>query len=212
MSHSASPASHPASNGPGAASDPVSPLFPLEWFYKLKNKPVPSFHFLSKSELPQPYRKLLAHDRDMTSTLKKFHEAESIRVEALETVSEGALYHRLVTLWVPDNNTPPALDPSLEKPVEFGAIRIHLNRFPDQAQDWILQESRPLGRILHDANVAYISRPEKFFQTKTDDWIGQALRMPPSTTVYGRCNVLWDGNEPEHPLAEIVEILPNEIF
>lgn len=212
MSHSASPASHPASSGPGAGSVRVSPLFPLEWFYHLKNKPVPEFHFLSEPELPPPYRDLLAHDRDMTSTLKKYHQAENIRVEALETHSRGDLYHRLVILWIPDKGASPVQKPNSEKPVEFGAIRIHLNRFPDQAQDWILQESRPLGRILHDAEVAYISRPERFFQTKTDDWIGPALRLPPNTKVYGRCNVLWDGNEPEHPLAEIVEILPVEIF
>lgn len=215
MSHSASPASHPTSTGPGSGSAPVSPFFPLEWFYNLKNKTIPGFHFLTEPELPHPYRKLLAHDRDMTSTLKKFHQAESIRVEALATHSEGDLYHRLVTLWVPDTSaarTPGHPHSQPEKPVEFGAIRIHLNRFPDKAREWILQESRPLGRILHDASVAYISRPERFFQTKTDDWIGQALKLPPNTTVYGRCNVLWDGEAPAHPLAEIVEILPVENF
>jgi hypothetical protein len=92
--------------------------------------------------------------------------------------------------------------------VEFGAIRIHLDRFPVIARDWILEESKPLGKILLDAKIAYVSRPERFFKTATDNWIGPALQMEEGQMVYGRCNVLWDGNSTGLALAEIVEILP----
>ncbi len=210
MSQSTSPLPNPPPAGQSAGHGFVSPVYPLEWFYNRSDKQIPEFEYISAEDLPEPYKKLLDHQRDMTSTLKKFHNSEQIWVQALEKYQEGNLYHRLVTLWIPDNDKSRSTHSS--RPVEFGAIRIHLDRFPDIARQWILQESRPLGRILHDGSVSYLSRPEKFFKTRTDDWIGSALRMPAGQVVYGRCNVLWDGEATDQPLAEIVEILPTEIF
>lgn len=217
MSQSASNISNSLPAGRGVVTDSVDPDFPLRWFYNQAAKPLPAFEELDSEALPQPYRDLLSHDRDMTSTLKRFHRAERIWVQALERKLQGDLYHRLVVLRIPDADSASASgsdsnsddqDPACGRPVEFGAIRIHLDRFPAVARDWILEESKPLGKILLDAKIAYVSRPERFFKTVTDNWIGSALQMEEGQVVYGRCNVLWDGNSPGLALAEIVEILP----
>lgn len=217
MSQSASKLSNSLPAGHGAVTDSVDPVFPLRWFYNQAEKPLPAVQELDSEALPQPYRDLLFHDRDMTSTLKRFHRADRIWVQALKRERQGDLYHRLVVLRIPDSAAASAAgsdsnsdvqDPASGRPVEFGAIRIHLDRFPGVARDWILEESKPLGRILLDAKIAYVSRPERFFKTVTDNWIGSALQMEEGQVVYGRCNVLWDGNSPGLALAEIVEILP----
>ena len=213
MSQSASNISNSLPAGHGGVSDSVDPVFPLRWFYDQAAKPMPETQELESEALPQPYRDLLFHDRDMTSTLKRFHGTDHIWVQAIDRERQGELYHRLVVLRIQDtlsgaNANSNEQDPSCGRPVEFGAIRIHLDRFPAVARDWILEESKPLGRILLDANIAYVSRPERFFKTITDNWIGSALCMDEGQVVYGRCNVLWDGDAPDFPLAEIVEILP----
>lgn len=211
MSQSASNLSNSLPAGLGTVTNSVDPVFPLRWFYDQAEKPLPAVQELDSETLPQPYRDLLFHDRDMTSTLKRFHRAERIWVQALERERQGDLYHRLVVLRIPDTASKLSSgekDPACGRPVEFGAIRIHLDRFPALARDWILEESKPLGRILLDAKIAYVSRPERFFETVTDNWIGPALQMEEGRVVYGRCNVLWDGNSPDLALAEIVEILP----
>ena len=105
MSQSASPLSNPLPAGQRAAGQGfVSPVYPLEWFYSRSDKQVPEFEYISDKDLPEPYKTLLAHQRDMTSTLKKFHNSDQIWVEALESQQEGSLYHRLVTLWIPDGS------------------------------------------------------------------------------------------------------------
>ncbi len=214
MSQSASKLSNSLPAGHAAVTDSVDPVFPLRWFYNQAEKRLPAVEELDSEALPQPYRDLLFHDRDMTSTLKRFHRAERIWVQALARERQGDLYHRLVVLRITSpspsgsDSTSDDQDPACGRPVEFGAIRIHLDRFPALARDWILEESKPLGRILLDAKIAYVSRPERFFKTVTDNWIGSALQMEEGQVVYGRCNVLWDGNSPGLALAEIVEILP----
>ena len=214
MSQSASNLSNSLPAGHGAVTDSVDPVFPLRWFYDQFEKPLPAVQELDSEALPKPYRDLLFHDRDMTSTLKRVHRAERIWVQALERERQGDLYYRLVVLRIPDaaavsDSNSDDKDTACGRPVEFGAIRIHLDRFPAEARDWILEESKPLGRILLDAKIAYVSRPERFFKTVTDNWIGSALQMEEGQVVYGRCNVLWDGDSPGSALAEIVEILPS---
>jgi chorismate-pyruvate lyase len=93
-----------------------------------------------------------------------------------------------------------------DKFVEYGAIKIVLDLFPNDAQQDILAEKRPLGHILHQHNIAHSSRPQSFLTVQSDDFIGNALRLNGKHALYGRRNTLvdpWD-----RPLAEIVEILP----
>src|SRR5260221_409623 len=160
-------------NTPGSAINTRHPtqseidfIYPLVESYQAAGLPLPNIQRVEEWDLPQPYRSLLAHGHDMTSTLHQFHQ-DGIHVRALERFTDGLIYRREVVL---------LLDRS-EKPVEFGSIRIRLTRFPAVAQRLIREARLPLGTILEECHVDYISRPKGYIRAETDDVINEALQL-----------------------------------
>jgi chorismate-pyruvate lyase len=173
----------------------VSDLYPLEEFYALRGEAVPPAVRLDAEELAEPHRSLLAHQSDMTSTLERFHQ-QKLHVEVLRRHSAQNAYFREVVL---------RLDQSGQR-VEFGAIKIMLDRFPEEVRETILRERQPLGRILTESGVDFSSRPRFYLRIASDDFINRSLGLNGPQQLYGRRNTLVDAWE--RPLAEIVEILP----
>lgn len=174
----------------------VSPLvYPLDEFYARAGRPLPAIAAIPGSRVPQPYRSLLVHDRDMTPTLEDFHQ-RAIHLELLSRVHRDDFYFREVVL---------LLD-GTDQPVEFGAIKIHLSVFPNAARREILEERLPLGHILAEHRIVHTSRPKAFLRVKSDDFMNGALRLQGACDLFGRRNTLLD--PARHPIAEIVEILP----
>jgi chorismate-pyruvate lyase len=180
---------------PDAIASGEALLKPLQDFYEAADHPMPAVRFIPGDELPQPYRNLLVHDKDMTSTLQRFHD-EGIRVHVLDTRKSGSLYEREVLLVTRDTN----------KTVEFGAIEIALDPFPAGAQREILRAETPLGAILQSFRIEYKSAPRAFFEIVSDAPMNAALKLPETRILYGRCNELTSNEG--RILAEIVEILP----
>ena len=89
--------------------------------------------------------------------------------------------------------------------MEYGVIRIHLDRFPPAARRLVLQEQRPLGDILHGEAIPHLSWPQAFFRLKADATSGAALGLRRPGFLYGRRNVLLDGSR--RLLAEVIEVL-----
>lgn len=173
----------------------ASDVYPLNELYLRAGEQLPSIEVISADEVPQPYRRLLVHNSDMTSTLEKFY-GDRIHLEVLRRQEAGHDYFREVIL---------ALDRS-RKPVEFGAIRIDLALFEPKTRDLIIEARLPLGRILAEGDVTYTSRPRAFLRIASDAFIGSVLRISGKPELYGRRNTLFD---PQHrALADIVEILP----
>jgi chorismate-pyruvate lyase len=170
-------------------------LHPMDDFYARAGMRLPKVDAVQAAELPEPYRSLLAHSQDMTSTLMAFH-GRSIHLDLLRREVRGELYMREVAL---------LLD-GTDEAVEFGAIQIQLGRLPAAARRLILDQHLPLGQILKDSQVEFLSRPKAFFKVESDDFINRALRLEGVRHLYGRRNTLTN---PRHEvLAEIVEILP----
>jgi len=169
--------------------------YPLDEFYSRSGLSLPPLEIVHAEGVPEPYRRLLVHERDMTSTLEAFHQA-GIHLSLISRHQQGEEYFREVLL-VLDGN---------ERPVEFGAIRISLARFPAAARAAILEERFPLGHILKEASLDYRSRPNNFLRMASDKTISRLLGLTGVHLLYGRRNSLLDreGNS----LAEIVEILP----
>ena len=90
--------------------------------------------------------------------------------------------------------------------VEFGAIKIALDRYPAAARKDILAERLPLGTILAKYRIAHTSRPKAFLKIASDDFINKALGIAGEHALFGRRNTL--SNPAHESLAEIVEILP----
>ncbi|HWD17641.1 MAG TPA: hypothetical protein VHB20_00050 [Verrucomicrobiae bacterium] len=172
-----------------------SDIYPLDEFYAARHCPVPAIGRVEAAELPEPYHTLLAHEGDMTSKLEGFHRAKiHIRLLARQTVENE--YFREVALLLEGS----------EKPVEFGAIKIMLDLFPEEAQREILRERQPLGKILTASGVRFQSQPRAFLRMEADAFIREALQLDQTHFLYGRRNTLVDPWG--RPLAEIVEILP----
>jgi chorismate-pyruvate lyase len=172
-----------------------SDVYPLNEFYAARNTPMPVIAEIPATEVPEPYRSLLVHNTDMTSKLEAFHK-KKIHIQPLARHNTDNEYFREVTL---------VLDQTL-KPVEFGAIKIILDLFPNDAQREILKEQRPLGKILTEYNIVFGSKPRAFLQIASDSFIQSALVLDSEKILYGRRNTLVDAWD--RPLAEIVEILP----
>ena len=174
----------------------VSPLiYPLDEFYARAARPLPVVAALAADQMPEPYRSLLAHDRDMTPTLETFH-GRQVHLEVISSDQRDDIYLREVVLHLDET----------DRPVEFGAIRINLAMFPNPARRQILEERLPLGHILAEHRIPHGSRPKAFLRIESDSFIKQSLRLESSHVLYGRRNTLVD--PAGHPIAEIVEILP----
>ena len=169
--------------------------YPLDEFYAHARLPLPATVQLSAEEVPEPYRALLVHGRDMTPTLEAFH-AVSIHIEVLRRERLEHSYFRAVVLRRDDN----------DRPLEFGANRIDLARFPTEVRWMIRQEKLPLGRILHDHAIPHRTRAVTFFQILSDGLMNRALELSRSEFLYGRQAVLSDAQG--RPLSEVIEILP----
>jgi chorismate-pyruvate lyase len=178
---------------------PVSPesdlLQPLREIYGDAGRSLPHLEVLPGTAVPEPYRGLLVHDRDMTRTLEA-HHGDGIRLRTWASGTHDGIYRRMVALELEHSG----------RPVEFGATRVHLERFPEPWRGLILAGERPLGGILNAWGIAYRSRPSAFFRTDGDERIWKALGLSGPATLYGRRNTLSDPQGV--PLADILEILP----
>jgi chorismate-pyruvate lyase len=168
---------------------------PLDELYANAGLNLPPIETVPGHQMPQPYQRLLVHEGDMTPTLEAFFEA-TLHLQVLRREQRGEVYFREVLLITDDTGTI----------VEFGAIKINLALFPPAARQEILRERLPLGTILARHAVAHTSRPKAFLKVTSDDFINSVLGLSGHQTLYGRRNTL--SNLEQHPLAEIVEILP----
>ena len=180
---------------PREAPVKIALAHPLDEFYAQMGLALPPLQQVDGEAVPQPYKQLLVHRDDMTPTLEKFH-GRDIHLRLLGRRRKGSGYFREVVL---------LLD-GTDQPVEFGAIKIYLDRFGAEAQRQILEEERPLGHILQECGVKHSSRPKAFLRLASDHFINDALQLTGANVLYGRRNTLFDLQE--RPLAEIVEILP----
>ena len=174
---------------------PTSIAYPLDEFYARSGLNLPPLDQIDGEAMPEPYKSLLVHERDMTSTLENFHKA-GIHLRLIGRRQQGDEYFREVVL---------VLDSS-EKPVEFGAIRINLALFPPAARAAILEERYPLGHLLKDFAIEYQSRPKAFLRLASDKTVNEFLKLTGAHLLYGRRNTLL--NPAGEALADIVEILP----
>lgn len=165
----------------------------LRRFYSQAGAPPPLIESIAADALPEVARSLLAHDSDMTSTLEQFYKA-AIHIRVLRRERLHSLYLREVVL-VTENGLP----------VEYGVIKIDLNRFPGEARQLILAERLPLGRILQEMQIPYLSRPQTFYAISPNRYIAEQLGLESCPKLYGRRNLLL--NPERKLLADVLEIL-----
>ena len=170
-------------------------LYPLDVVYAQVGAPLPPASRIAGEEVPEPYKQLLVHRNDMTPTLEAFH-GDRIHLRVSRWRLEGESYLRQVVLLLNGS----------DRPVEFGAIVIHTDRFPPAAREVILEGQSPLGTILATHGIEHTSCPQAFLRVLSNDGINEALGLSPPQVLYGRRNVLSDSGGEKR--AEVLEILP----
>ncbi|MBL8290630.1 MAG: hypothetical protein JNN08_02270 [Bryobacterales bacterium] len=170
-------------------------LQPLSGIYAEMGLELPEMEFVTPEGVPEPYRSLLVHKRDMTPTLEKACGGR-LHLRVIRCAVNGGVMSRMVVL---------EMDGS-RKPVEVGAIRIHLYRLPEEARTPVLELHDPFGAILRDHAIEHTSRPTAYFEITPDALIAEALGSNGVKKLYGRHNTIRDGEG--RVLAEVVEILP----
>jgi chorismate-pyruvate lyase len=184
----------PSATAPLAPSSLGEHLFPLDEFYAQAGMALPPIDVIAGDQLPEPYRRLLYHNHDMTPTLEDYYGCD-IHLEILRRRQEGEFYFREVVLRLDGANTP----------VEFGANKISLERFSPDVRQLILAEHLPLGHILKVHEVPHSSRPQAYFRVHSDVFMSRSLGLAEPQVIYGRRNTLRDPQG--RPMSEIVEIL-----
>jgi chorismate-pyruvate lyase len=180
--------------GPSMSSDHEHHLSPLIFFYGIGSQR-PHVAFLEPDNLPDHERHLLAHDMDMTPRLRDFHGCPIL----LDVHARAIVGHYLVRASVLARG-------SDGRPVEFGAIGIHLDRLPGEAAAQVRDGQIPFGEILERHQVPHSSHPRSFFRIEVDARLADLLGAVAGQSLYGRCNELRleDGST----LADVVEVLP----
>jgi hypothetical protein len=169
-------------------------LHPLDVVYARAGVALPKAERIEPDLIPSPYRSLLVHQRDMTLTLEA-HFGGRVVLRPLSTWQRAGWYYRRVLLAQEYSG----------RPVEMGAIRIRIAAFAPRVRADILRNQVPLGRILRDGGVDFISRPKVFLSITPNPEMMGVFWMREPKTLYGRqTEVLLGGRR----IGDIVEVLP----
>ncbi len=174
---------------------PDACTFPLSEFYAHAKLPLPRIELIAGDAVPAPYQALLVHPHDMTPTLEAFYQSD-IHLEIVSQQRRGDFYFREVVLRLNRD----------EQPVEFGANKLYVGRFPEEVQELILAEEIPLGRILADCGVKHRTEIRGFLRVESDALISEKFELTAPAVLYGRKALISDLQG--RPLSEVVEILP----
>jgi hypothetical protein len=155
------------------------------------------FEWISGDRMPEPYRSLLVHEGDMTSTLEGFH-GSPIHLDVLRVGSQGERYVREVVLWRESDR----------RPVEYGMLEADIDAYPEELRPDVLAGERPLGFLLNRARVPFLSRRLGLFRVPAERTHGLLPEGSGGRFRYGRYNQLLTLDE--RLLAKIIEVLPEE--
>jgi len=144
-------------------------------------------------QIPDPYRKLLAHTDHMTVVVEEFYKSP-VDVGVLESGREGDHYHRRIVLTLQGT----------DRIVQYGLVRIDLGCLPEPVRDAIVAEKTPLGRVLIDHNVLRRVEPTAFLKVQPGPTLLKHMGLQESSTLYGRTGVIFCDDRPAIAVLELL--------
>lgn len=178
-------------------SSPAYPVIPdlqtLTGLFYATRDALGRFREVGVEAMPQPYRRLLAHNDHMTVTVEDYHGCP-VDVRVLRRQATESHYAREILL----------ARQSDAAVVQYGIMRVNFAYLPLGVQDEIRGEQTPLGRILiqHD-----VHRRVQLFSLRRVE-LGQELsahfQHALGTTTYGRTALIECNGVPAIELLEIV--------
>jgi hypothetical protein len=153
------------------------------------------FHECDASQLPAPYRQLLAHEHHMTVTMEEFHGAP-LELEVVQQLSGSTSYAREIVL----------RRASDLRPVQYGIVRLHWEVLPPSARGPIERHEAPLGRILMEQSVLRQVRLAHLWSVEPTQWLRRLLERDSDSLLYGRTALILCNGQPGIELLEIAAL------
>lgn len=178
----------------------MNPLAELHSLVELFPEPEP---LVARAEhvaaplMPEPYRKMLAHDHHMTVTMEEYHGGP-VDVHVLAHRDVGELYCRKILL----------TKQGTDQVVQFGIIRFDFKFVTPAVREEILARQTPLGRVLIRHNVLRHIDLNALLRVEAGPGLAKHLQMPVGGTTYGRLATIFCNGRPAVDLLEITSPLP----
>jgi chorismate-pyruvate lyase len=151
------------------------------------------FTEVTPEEMPDPYRRLLAHDAHMTVTVEEFHR-DSVDVRVLDKVTTPRHYARKILLTRHGDG----------RVVQYGIMRVHWAWLSDEVRTEIEREETPLGRILINHDVMRRIWLSALWRVAPAAELQRLMMLDGPRTTYGRTAIIECDHEPAIELLEIV--------
>lgn len=151
------------------------------------------FSEVSVETIPQPYRRLLAHNDHMTVTVEDYHGCP-VDVRVLKRHTTESHYAREILL----------VRQSDAVVVQYGIMRVNLAYLPAEVQDRIRGEQTPLGRVLIEHDVHRRVQLFSLRRVELAAELSRHFRHAPPTITYGRTAMIECNDVPAIELLEIV--------
>lgn len=143
--------------------------------------------------VPDGPRRLLDHGSHMTVAMERFHGGPvALRVVDRREDAAGR-YAREILLTGPDNRI-----------VQYGIVRIDLERLGPEAAEAIREERTPLGRILLTAGLLCDVQGVALIEVTPGEHLRGLFGHPPAATTFGRVAEIVVAGSPAIELLEIV--------
>ena len=151
------------------------------------------FSEVSVEGLPEPYRRLLAHNDHMTVAVEEFHGGP-VDVRVLRRQATDRHYAREILLTRHSDGGV----------VQYGIMRVNFDYVPPEVQDKLRAEETPLGRILIEHNVHRRVQLFSLRRVEIGPELARHFHRPTGTTTYGRTALIECNHTPAIELLEIV--------
>jgi len=151
------------------------------------------FEQVTREEMPEPDRGLLAHEAHMTVTLESFYRS-LVDVEILASVVTGTHYARKIRLRCKSSG----------RVVLLGLIRLQRSSLPSTVMAEIERGIEPLGRILIRSGVLRDVKLLSLWRVSAGPDLRRATEMDHLKRCFGRTALIYCNDLPALELLEIV--------
>ncbi|MEZ6114735.1 MAG: hypothetical protein R3C99_27540 [Pirellulaceae bacterium] len=152
-----------------------------------------TFTEVAAAELPDVFRRLLAHDEHMTVTVENHHRSP-VDVRVLDTRTTDTHYSRKIL----QNRQ------SDGRVVQFGIVRLTLSFLAPEVRAEIERQQTPLGRVLIEHNVLRNVRLLSLWRIEPGPDLCGMFNLSSAETCYGRTALIYCNGVPAVELLEIV--------
>ena len=149
--------------------------------------------FAKASDIPEPFNRLLNHNKHMTVTVEAFH-GESVSVNVHRHHVRENWYSREITL-VTDET---------KRIVQYGIVRLNISALAPPVWHQIESQDMPLGRVLIEHNVLREVQLCQLWCVQAGPCLAEKMHRVIGQTFYGRTALIYCDGEPAIELLEIV--------